>query len=140
MVARRARRARRPTTKNGTEADVDCGRACPGQLCTPGQACAADQDCDSLVCDAGNCQPASCSDRAINQGESDLNCGGPCANCPTGSLCRMDSDCASNDCGLVAGKNICRAPPGVGGASGSGGAAGAPGAGGASGASDAGGG
>ncbi len=41
----------------------------------------------------------SCDDGEINQGESDVDCGGPsCAPCPGGSACADDRDCEDGSC------------------------------------------
>lgn len=37
--------------------------------------------------------PATCSDSLKNQGESDIDCGGPCQPCAVGSVCAQLSDC-----------------------------------------------
>jgi hypothetical protein len=37
---------------------------------------------------------ASCSDGVQNQGETDVDCGGPCAGCALGKHCKTDLDCA----------------------------------------------
>jgi hypothetical protein len=42
---------------------------------------------------------AHCDDGVLNAGETDVDCGGACAPCPTGSLCIGDDDCASGTCG-----------------------------------------
>ncbi|HVZ31685.1 MAG TPA: hypothetical protein VG963_04620, partial [Polyangiaceae bacterium] len=58
--------------------------------------CSADADCDSLHCSGGSCVAASCSDGIRNQGESAVDCAGPCAaRCVAGNECRSSADCAS---------------------------------------------
>ena len=47
-----------------------------------------------------------CADGALNGSETDVDCGGPCPSCPTGSGCLVGPDCAEGVC--VAG--ICAAP------------------------------
>ncbi len=42
-----------------------------------------------------------CYDESINLGESDLNCGGPCAKCSDGLKCKVNADCDSNYCGAT---------------------------------------
>jgi hypothetical protein len=42
--------------------------------------------------------PPSCDDDAQNQGESDVDCGGPCDGCPDGKMCAGAADCASQAC------------------------------------------
>ena len=41
---------------------------------------------------------ATCSDGIQNQGESDIDCGGPCAACADGQTCGVDGDCLSQYC------------------------------------------
>jgi hypothetical protein len=81
------------------ETDVDCGGITCAARCTPGQDCLVDGDCDSGSC-KGNpkkCQAASCSDGIQNEGETGIDCGGPCGAC-NGTACMNNSDCASNTC------------------------------------------
>ncbi|HTA92353.1 MAG TPA: discoidin domain-containing protein [Polyangiaceae bacterium] len=87
-------------TQNADETDVDCG----GPTCAPcaaTQHCLVDTDCDSDICDAASkrCDAASCSDTVINQGETDVDCGGSnCPACAVDKKCRAASDCASGIC------------------------------------------
>jgi len=53
-----------------------------------------------------NCALASCQDGHANQGESDVDCGGPCGPCPGCGLCDGDADCGP-DLGCDGGR--CRA-------------------------------
>src|SRR5262249_17827009 len=40
-----------------------------------------------------------CADRIANQGESDVDCGGPCAEkCLAGEKCAVNGDCATGSC------------------------------------------
>jgi len=48
-----------------------------------------------------------CSDGVKNQGETDVDCGGPCAPCVDGKSCLLDSDCLSGYCH----DNICEVRP-----------------------------
>jgi hypothetical protein len=87
--------------QNQNESDVDCGGGnCP--LCGVGHTCVVNTDCNSFVCVSGTCQaaPPSCSDGMQNQGETDIDCGGP--NCPmscmTGQSCVVNNDCHSLNC------------------------------------------
>jgi hypothetical protein len=51
------------------------------------------------ACDgSGNCAPATCSDGLKNEGESDVDCGGPCPPCADGKTCGTGTDCASLVC------------------------------------------
>ena len=47
--------------------------------------------------DAGVLTPT-CDDQQQNQGESAVDCGGPCDGCGVGGACLLDSDCQSNWC------------------------------------------
>jgi hypothetical protein len=61
--------------------------------------CILDVDCPSGVCQASACAPAKCDDGVKNQGEGDVDCGGPCpAKCPTGKSCGVDGDCVGALC------------------------------------------
>jgi hypothetical protein len=86
--------------KNGAETDVDCGGPdCPG--CQNGLDCSAGTDCASGFCQGGVCaQPApTCSDGIKNEGETDVDCGGPnCPPCATGKACESGTDCVSGTC------------------------------------------
>jgi hypothetical protein len=58
--------------------------------------CGADSACDSHHCSGGSCVAASCSDGIRNQGESAVDCAGPCAaRCAEGADCGSSADCAS---------------------------------------------
>jgi len=65
---------------------------------TPGDGCSA-------VCTDESAEPT-CGDGVRNGGETDTDCGGPCAACESGSGCVIAADCADTVC--VAGE--CRAP------------------------------
>lgn len=84
--------------KNGLEADVDCGGACPTR-CDTGKACGVATDCASGVCDR-TCVAPSCTDGVQNGAEADVDCGGACPNrctpsCAGGLRCRASSCCES---------------------------------------------
>ena len=98
-------------TKDGTETASDCGGAyCDGQgkTCAVGQACLVNADCNSYtsgVCGADmKCAAATCSDGVRNNGETGVDCGGPCAAlgtpqlCAPGDLCYTATDCVSGIC------------------------------------------
>ncbi|MEO5730753.1 MAG: lamin tail domain-containing protein, partial [Byssovorax sp.] len=91
-------------TKNGSEADIDCG----GADCTPcatGLACGVDTDCVGGICAALVCAP-SCTDGVMNNGEGDVDCGGPsCSKCDLGKTCSAGADCKTGSC--VAGTCAC---------------------------------
>lgn len=69
--------------KNGSETGVDCGYpGGPLYSCKDGEGCRSEQACVSRVCWAGVCQKPTCFDYRQNQGEKDVDCGGPCVTCP----------------------------------------------------------
>lgn len=84
------------------ETDVDCGGPCPG--CSLGKSCNTEHDCaEGLLCgESGTCEapPLFCQDGTFNpsEGETDVDCGGPCFGCEAGNSCQEDSDCASGIC------------------------------------------
>jgi hypothetical protein len=95
--------------KDGEETAVDCGGSCAP--CPPGEGCLLPADCTSLVCMGaiaataaapavlGICQAPTCSDTVQNEGESDVDCGGPhCPPCAAGKTCSAHTDCASMGC------------------------------------------
>ncbi|CAF4181308.1 unnamed protein product, partial [Rotaria sordida] len=59
-------------------------------------------DCTSGICNSSNqCDGPSCSDGILNQGEADVDCGGPCApgkTCEIGQHCNISTDCTSGTC------------------------------------------
>ncbi|MEO7330253.1 MAG: lamin tail domain-containing protein [Minicystis sp.] len=73
------------------------GAFCDGQgACVE---CLLDADCASSVCQANACAPAKCDDGVKNQGEGDVDCGGPCpAKCATGKTCGLADDCVGGVC------------------------------------------
>jgi hypothetical protein len=53
------------------------------------------------ACDAGDCRAAAaatCYDRVLDGGESDVDCGGSCGGCVAGGKCAVDHDCLSLKC------------------------------------------
>lgn len=86
--------------KNGEEADVDCGGVCP-TACEDGKSCEKDADCESGGCDpqSKTCLARSCSDKAKNNQETDVDCGGrTCPGCEVGRNCGVHFDCKSLSC------------------------------------------
>ncbi|MBD3203453.1 hypothetical protein GF327_04105 [Candidatus Woesearchaeota archaeon] len=75
--------------KNQDETDVDCGGICAENDLT--KKCDDDKTCrTSFDCLSGKCHPEkkicytpTCNDNEKNQGEEDVDCGGPCRPCPT---------------------------------------------------------
>ncbi|MEM3154655.1 MAG: thrombospondin type 3 repeat-containing protein [Candidatus Woesearchaeota archaeon] len=81
--------------QNGLESDVDCG----GQICKKCQndkGCIRHTDCDSGYCDLlkSICTDAPpCANKALDPGETDIDCGGPCDRCGEGKTCEERTDC-----------------------------------------------
>jgi hypothetical protein len=88
--------------------DVDCcTRFCKQGRCRCkklGQGCTRDRNCcanggQPRTCQSGRCQTIpTCTDGIQNQGESDIDCGGPCPRCANGRTCASRDDCASAYC------------------------------------------
>ncbi|MFN3196795.1 MAG: hypothetical protein ACE366_00060 [Bradymonadia bacterium] len=98
-----------------TESDVDCGGLCMifAQACNEGERCNVFNDCaDGLYCaEGGTCEQMQCDSGAKDAGESDTDCGGPCALglgqvCPDGAGCRVDTDCSPASACLRGGPQI----------------------------------
>jgi|GEM_PF-6549919 len=63
----------------------------------------------TLVCDpaVGSPEPSTCSNGALDPGETDVDCGGPqCSGCADGDTCVQGSDCSSSVCI----SNLCQVP------------------------------
>jgi hypothetical protein len=60
--------------------------------------CDVNTDCVGKLCDRNTCVPRHCTDDEVNEHESDVDCGGPCAACEAGQSCRIDGDCSSRVC------------------------------------------
>jgi hypothetical protein len=95
--------------KDGDETDLDCGGSCHG--CSFGGDCAVNEDCLSLVCDAGTCNtaaptatptlnptPATCVNTVHDGDETDVDCGGSCHGCGEDQTCFINEDCLSHIC------------------------------------------
>ena len=82
------------------ETDIDCGGTCAltGYLCTGGQRCAYDSDCQSGVCTDQNTCGGRCTDLSMNGGETDVDCGGECGPCDDARACKIHQDCMSGVC------------------------------------------
>ena len=86
--------------QDGDETDVDCGGRC-GSTCDDSQICLQSLDCTSGVCFVGSISTscASCFNSAQDGDESDVDCGGSCAQaCSIGDSCSSDADCAIQNC------------------------------------------
>ncbi len=100
--------------QNQDETDVDCG-GIRCDACALGQGCALAADCDSRNCDTVNgiCVTAdtpTCTDRAQNQDETDIDCGGAtCEGCGVGARCVGNDDCRSGMCNA----GTCEPEPGT---------------------------
>ena len=66
------------------------------------EACTDNSDCESGFCLNNKCTKSSCDDSVKNQGESSVDCGGPCNKCQDGKTCNIHSDCNSNFCSFGA--------------------------------------
>merc|ERR1719197_2333462 len=87
---------------------VDCQ---PRGVCSVGEACGSVGHCSSNICTgAGLCaSSATCTDSAQNQGETDVDCGGPCGTkCAISQGCSSDTDCVL---GSVCDSNVCTPAP-----------------------------
>ncbi len=87
--------------RNGAETDVDCGGG-TCDACDDGQTCEDGDDCVSTLCDPVSevCEAASCFNGIQDQGETDVDCGGPsCGPCDDGEGCEDGDDCLSEACG-----------------------------------------
>lgn len=95
---------------NAVDASIDSNEA--GEAMTidagPSPECRIATDCASLVCSPeGKCIAATATDGVKNQGETDVDCGGPMAPaCANTKKCAAGSDCTS----LVCTGAICQAP------------------------------
>lgn len=82
---------------DGDETCVDGGGSCAA-TCADGQACNDNSDCGSNSACVGGppgvCTPVpTCADGIKNQGESDIDCSGPCEKCAAGEECVTVADC-----------------------------------------------
>jgi hypothetical protein len=111
--------------RDGDETGADCGGAlCPPCGSGPDRHCLVDMDClgwddptfRGQACFEGYCTDR-CHDNRIDGGESDVDCGGSCANaCQVGQHCNSPQDCfyyhlctGEND-GLECPNGICISP------------------------------
>jgi hypothetical protein len=82
-------------------AGVACQSAQGGRMCDgAGQCveCLTSLDCSVGTCQAHSCSPASCSNGQLDGSETDVDCGGTCPACADKQRCKIDQDCASDDC------------------------------------------
>jgi hypothetical protein len=92
--------------KDGSETDVDCGDPVDGCTgCAVGRTCLVDGDCASRGCDAtsSSCAQTQCGDHHRDGLETDVDCGGVvCPECVPGQGCRVNADCTTAACDLLA--------------------------------------
>ena len=88
----------------GTKCTQGGGAVCSGGGDCVG--CLGDADCSGKICKGALCVPTGCSDASKDNGETDVDCGGPCSPCAGGLHCEGHVDCES---GVCKGK-ICKAP------------------------------
>jgi hypothetical protein len=86
---------------------VDCGGTC-GANCDIGETCNGDSDCASTWCNGTQCDTPTCNDGIQNQGEEQVDCGGPnCAACPTCNDNIQNQGETDTDCGGPVCLNTC---------------------------------
>ena len=100
-----------PAGGTGT-CDVETG-ACVE--CVGEEKCTSSECTGECACDDGACHQAHCINDApdVLEGETDVDCGGPCRGCATGQHCVKDADCGSNVCDGAAcpAESPCCQPP-----------------------------
>ena len=85
---------------SGDETDLDCGGSCKTD-CLNGKKCKTGVDCASTLCAAKSlaCVADACLNEAKDGQETDLDCGGDCAQkCGTDKGCKAGADCMSGIC------------------------------------------
>jgi hypothetical protein len=87
-----------PAGCNGCGLQTDgCGTSITCPLCADGASCKQNGDCVNGTCASGTC--VSCTDGKKNNGETDVDCGGPnCPKCANNKTCSASSDCQSGKC------------------------------------------
>jgi len=93
-----------------------CGVGAAIPACEDGEACELDKDCKSAFCDGGKCaqptaenKPPGPTDGKKNNGETDVDCGGPNAPaCANGKACAKNEDCTDKYCPEAS--KVCTAP------------------------------
>ncbi len=66
--------------------------------CKLNESCSDNSDCESKFCFNNKCTQPTCNDGVKNQGETSIDCGGPCSKCQINKQCNTNSDCQSNFC------------------------------------------
>jgi len=102
-----------PEPESGKQCTTDWGKT--GGVCADNFGCiecSVDAHCPGAKCTSiGKCVALHCANGAIDMadGETDVDCGGPCAPCKVGSKCVQRSDCEGE--GACTGSpKICQAP------------------------------
>ncbi|MEE2758248.1 MAG: DUF4215 domain-containing protein [Myxococcota bacterium] len=73
------------------------GRGC--LACADGLSCTESSQCESNVCQNGQCAAIGCGDGVINGSETDTDCGGDtCGPCGPSAACLIDQDCQQGRC------------------------------------------
>jgi len=98
---------------NGDETDLDCGGSCSTK-CTEGKKCNLDDQCETNICSAPQwgdttrrCRAPGCFNFAMDSGETDVDCGGPCdSKCQDGQGCIVGADCWNKVCDSATGKCV----------------------------------
>jgi hypothetical protein len=87
-------------TRDGDEADTDCGGPSCANKCPLNSHCHTSNDCAIGACLLGRCMTAYCSDSTKDYDETDVNCGGPSctARCAAGKHCTSGTDCVNQIC------------------------------------------
>jgi plastocyanin len=82
---------------SGTTCSQDGGDFCDGDgACVE---CVQPSQCDSDVCQDGECRPELCGNEALDPGETDVDCGGgDCGGCGPDAICDVNEDCVGNEC------------------------------------------
>lgn len=79
----------------------ECGGTC--RRCKLGEMCERNTDCADSVCNGGVCSTNKCGDTVSDAQETDVDCGGPvaecAARCATGKKCEVGDDCVTGYCG-----------------------------------------
>ena len=89
------------TVVYGVACDLDGGVDAAGNVCSDAGACVqcnTSADCKTGFCELGVCVNSTCDDHVQDDGETDVDCGGPCSGCATGQNCKVDKDCANLIC------------------------------------------
>lgn len=86
--------------RNAGETGIDCGGSVrTDKPCPEGQKCKESADCISTCNASGTCDAPGPTDQKQNNGETDVDCGGPNApKCAVGKVCDTNDDCVLLAC------------------------------------------